>query len=81
MRGFLLVIIMIYSADIQKLKTGNQIRLYELDATRFGASTYTSTKATLSGKANCIPPIQIEASGFDIRGAVQLRQPSSWLTS
>ncbi|GFZ63710.1 hypothetical protein PSE10B_02320 [Pseudomonas amygdali pv. eriobotryae] len=29
---------MIYSADIQKLEPGNQIRLYELDATRLGAT-------------------------------------------
>ncbi len=72
MRGFLLVIIMIYSADIQKLEPGNQIRLYELDATRLGATLWRfhghEHEGDIIWQGQLYSPIQIEASGFDIRG-------------
>ncbi len=63
---------MIYSADIQKLEPGNQIRLYELDATRLGATLWRfhghEHEGDIIWQGQLYSPIQIEASGFDIRG-------------
>ncbi|MEE5042898.1 phage minor tail protein L [Pseudomonas alliivorans] len=63
---------MIYSADIQKLEPGNQIRLYELDATRLGATLWRfhghEHEGDIIWQGQLYSPIQIEVTGLDIRG-------------
>lgn len=61
-----------YNADIQKLEPGNQIRLYELDATRLGATVWRfhghAHEGDIIWQGQLYSPLQIEAKGFDIRG-------------
>lgn len=62
--------------DLQRghpeLEPGNQIRLYELDATRLGATLWCfhghEHEGDIIWQGQLYSPIQIEASGFDIRG-------------
>lgn len=61
-----------YNADIQKLEPGNQIRLFELDATRLGASLWRfhghAQEGDIIWQGQLYSPLQITAKGFDIRG-------------
>ncbi|WP_085696270.1 phage minor tail protein L [Pseudomonas sp. B26(2017)] len=63
---------MIYTNDIQKLEPGNLIRLYELDATRLGATIWRfhghAQEGDIIWQGNLYTAIQLEAKGFDIRG-------------
>ncbi|WP_447651552.1 phage minor tail protein L [Pseudomonas abietaniphila] len=60
------------TADFQKLEPGNQIRLYELDATRLGATLWRfhghAHEGDIIWQGQLYSPIQIEAKGFDVRG-------------
>ena len=60
------------TSDFQKLEPGNQIRLYELDATRLGATTWRfhghAHEGEIIWQGQLYSPIQIEAKGFDVRG-------------
>jgi lambda family phage minor tail protein L len=61
-----------YNADIQKLEPGNQIRLFELDATRLGANLWRfhghAQEGDIIWQGQLYSPLQITAKGFDIRG-------------
>ena len=61
-----------YNTDLQKLEPGNQIRLYELDATRLGATIWRfhghAHEGDIIWQGQLYSPLQIEAKGFDIRG-------------
>ena len=61
-----------YTADIQKLEPGNQIRLFELDATRLGANLWRfhghAEEGDIIWQGQVYSPLQITAKGFDIRG-------------
>jgi lambda family phage minor tail protein L len=61
-----------YNADIQKLEPGNQIRLFELDATRLGANLWRfhghAQEGDIIWQGQLYSPMQITAKGFDIRG-------------
>ncbi|WP_353188548.1 phage minor tail protein L [Pseudomonas sp.] len=61
-----------YNADIQKLEPGNQIRLFELDATRLGANLWRfhghAQEGDIVWQGQLYSPLQITAKGFDIRG-------------
>jgi lambda family phage minor tail protein L len=61
-----------YNADIQKLEPGNQIRLIELDATRLGGNLWRfhghAQEGGIIWQGQLYSPVQVEASGFDIRG-------------
>jgi lambda family phage minor tail protein L len=61
-----------YSTDIQKLEPGNQIRLFELDATRLGANLWRfhghAQEGDIIWQGQVYSPLQITAKGFDIRG-------------
>ncbi|MDD1150411.1 phage minor tail protein L [Pseudomonas sp. TNT2022 ID357] len=61
-----------YTADIQRLEPGNQIRLFELDATRLGANLWRfhghAQEDDIIWQGQLYSPIQITAKGFDIRG-------------
>ena len=61
-----------YNSDIQKLEPGNQIRLFELDATRLGANLWRfhghAQEGDIIWQGQLYSPIQITAKGFDIRG-------------
>ena len=61
-----------YTADIQKLEPGNQIRLFELDATRLGGNLWRfhghAQEADIIWQGQLYSPIQITAKGFDLRG-------------
>ncbi len=61
-----------YNTDIQKLEPGNQIRLFELDATRLGANIWRfhghAQEGDIIWQGRVYSPIQITAKGFDIRG-------------
>lgn len=63
---------MTYNSDIQKLEPGNQIRLYEIDATRLGAQVWRfhghAQEGHIIWQGLLYSPIQITAKGFDIRG-------------
>lgn len=61
-----------YNADIQKLEPGNQIRLFELDATRLGANLWRfhghAQEGDIIWQGQLYSSLQITAKGFDIRG-------------
>lgn len=61
-----------YNTDIQKLEPGNQIRLFELDATRLGGNLWRfhghAQEGDIIWQGQLYSPIQITAKGFDIRG-------------
>lgn len=61
-----------YNADIQKIEPGNQIRLFELDATRLGANLWRfhghAQEGDIIWQGQLYSPLQITAKGFDIRG-------------
>jgi len=61
-----------YNADIQKLEPGNQVRLFELDATRLGANLWRfhghAQEGDIIWQGQLYSPLQITAKGFDIRG-------------
>lgn len=61
-----------YNSDIQKLEPGNQIRLFELDATRLGANLWRfhghAQEGDIIWQGQLYSPLQITAKGFDIRG-------------
>lgn len=61
-----------FTADIQKLEPGNQIRLFELDATRLGGNLWRfhghAQEADIIWQGQLYSPIQITAKGFDLRG-------------
>lgn len=61
-----------FSTDIQKLEPGNQIRLFELDATRLGGNLWRfhghAQESEIIWQGQLYEPLQITAKGFDIRG-------------
>lgn len=61
-----------YNNDIQKLEPGNQIRLYELDATRLGGLLWRfhghAHEGEIIWQGQLYSPLQITAKGFDLRG-------------
>lgn len=61
-----------FNADIQKLEPGNLIRLFELDATRLGATLWRfhghAQEGDIIWQGQIYSPIQITATGFDLRG-------------
>ena len=61
-----------YDNDIQKLEPGNQIRLYELDATRLGGLLWRfhghAHEGDIIWQGQLYSPLQIDSKGFDIRG-------------
>ena len=61
-----------YNTDIQKLEPGNQIRLFELDATRLDGNLWRfhghAQEGDIIWQGQLYSPIQITAKGFDIRG-------------
>ena len=63
---------MTFESDIQKLEPGNQIRLYEVDATRLGGNIMRfhghAQEADIIWQGQLYSAMQIEAKGFDIRG-------------
>ncbi|MFT0866053.1 phage minor tail protein L [Pseudomonas sp. CAM1A] len=63
---------MTFETDIQKLEPGNQIRLYEVDATRLGGNLMRfhghAQEGDIIWQGQLYEAIQIEAKGFDIRG-------------
>ncbi|WP_367239245.1 phage minor tail protein L [Pseudomonas fulva] len=63
---------MTFETDIQKLEPGNQIRLYEVDATRLGGNLMRfhghAQEGDIIWQGNLYSPQQIEAKGFDVRG-------------
>lgn len=63
---------MTFETDIQKLEPGNQIRLYEVDATRLGGNVMRfhghAQEGDIIWQGQAYSPLQLEAKGFDIRG-------------
>lgn len=67
-----------YTADIQKLEPGNQIRLFELDATRLGGNLWRfhghAQESDIIWQGQLYSPIQITAKGL-ICAAMGARHP------
>ena len=63
---------MTFETDIQKLEPGNQIRLFEVDATRLGGSLMRfhghAQEGDIIWQGNLYTPQQLTAKGFDLRG-------------
>lgn len=80
-----------YNRDIQALEPGNLIRLYELDATRLGGSVWRfhghagdslgMPDGTIVWQGQVYGRIQIQASGFDIRGDGRAASPTLQLAN
>ncbi|MEQ9728509.1 phage minor tail protein L [Pseudomonas sp. WHRI 8822A] len=80
-----------YNRDIQALEPGNLIRLYELDATRLGGSVWRfhghagdslgMPDGTIVWQGQVYGRIQIQASGFDIRGDGRAAAPTLQLAN
>ena len=80
-----------YNRDIQALEPGNLIRLYELDAIRLGGSVWRfhghagdslgMPDGTIVWQGQVYGRIQIQASGFDIRGDGRAASPTLQLAN
>lgn len=76
---------MTFNTDIQKLEPGNQIRLFEVDATRLGGNLWRfhghAQEGDIIWQGHLYEPIQIEAKGFDIRGDGRPSSPTLQLAN
>lgn len=63
---------MTFETDIQKLEPGNQVRLFEVDATRLGGNLMRfhghAQEGDIIWQGNLYSAQQLTAKGFDIRG-------------
>ncbi|WP_369991326.1 phage minor tail protein L [Pseudomonas xanthosomatis] len=76
---------MAFETDIQKLEPGNQVRLYEIDATRLGGNIMRfhghAEEGDIIWQGQLYSPMQMEAKGFDIRGDGRPATPSLQLAN
>lgn len=76
---------MTFNTDIQKLEPGNQIRLFEVDATRLGGNLWRfhghAQEGDIIWQGHLYEPIQLEAKGFDIRGDGRPSSPTLQLAN